>query len=49
MLSAAQNDSQFKEINVTDESQVENRPVPMQEAEIRRQIVSLVRDFICCT
>ena len=34
MLSAEQNDNQYEEINVTDESQTENRPVFMQEAEI---------------
>ena len=35
MLSAVQNDSQSEEINVIDESQAENRSVPVQEAEIR--------------
>ena len=35
VLSAGQNDSQSEEINVIDESQAENRPVPVQEAEIR--------------
>ena len=34
MLSAEQNDGQFEEIDVTDESQAENRPVFVQEAEI---------------
>ena len=34
MLSAERNDSQSEEINVTDESQAENRPVFVQEAEI---------------
>ena len=34
MLSAEQNDSQYEEINVIDESQAENRPVFVQEAEI---------------
>ena len=34
MLFAEQNDSQSEEISVI-ESQVENRPVPVQEAEIR--------------
>ena len=34
MLSAEQHDSQSEEINVIDDSQVENRPVPVQEAEI---------------
>ena len=34
-LSAEQNDSQSEEINVIDESHAENRPVPVQEAEIR--------------
>ena len=33
MLSAEQNDSQSEEINVIDESQAENRPVFVQEAE----------------
>ena len=31
VLSAEQNDSQSEEINVIDESQAENRPVPVQE------------------
>ena len=31
--SAAQNDSQSKNINVIDKSQLESRPVPVQEAE----------------
>ena len=35
VLSAVQNDSQSEEINVIDESQAENRSVPVQEAEIR--------------
>ena len=39
MLSAEQNDSQPEEINVIDESQAEDRPVPVQEAEIRWKIV----------
>ena len=34
MLSAKQNDSQSEEIKVIDESQAENRPVFVQEAEI---------------
>ena len=34
VLSAEQNDSQSEEINVIEEPQAENRPVPMQEAEI---------------
>ena len=34
MLSAEQCDSQSEEINVIDESQAENRPVFVQEAEI---------------
>ena len=34
MLSAEQKDSQSEEINVIDESQAENRPVSVQEAEI---------------
>ena len=34
MLSAEQNDSQSEEINVIDESQAENRPMFVQEAEI---------------
>ena len=33
--STEQNNSQSEEINVLDESQVENRSVPVQEAEIR--------------
>ena len=35
VLSAEQNDSQSEEINVIDESQAENRSVPVQEAEVR--------------
>ena len=34
VLSAEQNDRQSEEINVIDESQAENRPMPVQEAEI---------------
>ena len=50
MLSAEQNDSQSEEINVMDESQAENRPVPVpvQEAEIRWKKVSLVGSYSCC-
>ena len=46
MLSAEQSDSQSEEINVIEESQEENRPVPVQEAEIRWKKVSLV-DRLC--
>ena len=35
VLSVEQCGSQSEEINVIDESQAENRPVPVQEAEIR--------------
>ena len=35
MLPAEQNDIQSEEINVMDEFKAENRPVPVQEAEIR--------------
>ena len=35
MLSAEQSNSQSEDINIIDESQAENRPVPVQEAEIR--------------
>ena len=35
MLSAEQNDSNSEENNVIDEFNAENRPVPVQEAEIR--------------
>ena len=35
VLSAEQKDSQPEEINVLDESQAKNKPVPVQEAEIR--------------
>ena len=34
VLSAEQNDSQSEEVNVIDESQVENRPVPVHKAEM---------------
>ena len=43
MLSAEQNDSQSEEINVIDESQAENRPLPVQEAERRYQITSVTK------
>ena len=46
MLSAEQSDSQSEEINVIEESQEENRPVPVQEVEIRWKKVSLV-DRLC--
>ena len=48
VLSAEQNDSQSEEINVIDESQAENRPVPLQEAEMRWKKVSLVGRYFCC-
>ena len=44
VLSAEQNDGQSEEIDVILESQAENRPVPVQLAEIRWKKVSLV----CC-
>ena len=49
MLSAEQNDSQSKEINVIDESQTENRPVPVQEAEIRwkQSVFGLLLCLLC--
>ena len=43
-----QNDSQSEEINVIDESEAENRSVPLQEAEIRGKKVSLVGHYVCC-
>ena len=42
MLSAEQNGSQSEDIKVIDESQAENRPVPVQEAEIRWKKVSVM-------
>ena len=48
VLSAEQNDSESEEINVIDESQAENRPVPVQEVEIRWKKVSLVSRYVCC-
>ena len=48
MLSVEQNDSQSEKINVIDESQAENRPLPVQEAEIRWKKVSLVGRYVCC-
>ena len=48
VLSAEHNDSQSEEINVIDETQAENRPVPVQEAEIRWKNVSLVGRYVCC-
>ena len=48
VLSAEQNDSQSEEINVINESQAENRPAPVKEAEIRWKKVSLVGRYVCC-
>ena len=48
VLPAEQNDSQSEEINVIDESLAENRPVPVQEAEIRWKEVCLVGRYVCC-
>ena len=48
VLSAEQNDSQSEEINVIDESQAKNKPVPVQEAELRFKRVYLVSHFVCC-
>ena len=45
MLSAEKNDSQSEEINVVDESQAENRFVPVQEAEITTVIKTNSRQF----
>ena len=46
MLSAIQNNSQSEEINVVDECQAENRPVPVQKTEIRWKKVSLVGRYV---
>ena len=48
VLSAEQNNSQSEEINVIDESQADNRPVPVREAEIRWKRGSLVGRYVCC-
>ena len=48
VLSTEQNDSQFEEINVIDESQAENRPIPVQEAELRWKKVFWVGCYVCC-
>ena len=48
VLSVEQNDSQSEEINVIEESQAENRPVPAQGSEIRWKKVSLVDRYVCC-
>ena len=42
VLSAEQNNSQSEETNIIDKSWAKNRPVPVQEAEIRWKKVSLV-------
>ena len=47
-ISAEQNDSQSEEINVMDQTQVENRPVPVKEAEIRWKKVSSVGHYVPC-
>lgn len=43
VISAEQNDSQSERINAIGESQVEKRPVSMEEAEIIRQITSATK------
>ena len=44
MLSAEHNDGQSEEINVIDETQAENGPVPVQEAEVRcKQVLKIVK------
>ena len=48
VLSAEQNNNQSEEINAIDESQAENRPVPVQEAKIRWKKGSLVGRYVCC-
>ena len=48
VLSAEQNDSKSEEIIVVDKSQVENRPMLVQDAEIRWKKVSLVGRYVCC-
>ena len=48
LLSAEQNASQSKEINVIDKSQAENRPVCLREAEMRWKKVTLVSRYVCC-
>ena len=50
VLLAEQNDSQSEEINIIDDSQEENRPVPeaMQEVEIRWKKVSLIGHYVFC-
>ena len=48
VLSADENHSQSEETNVIDESQSEDRPVPVQEAEKRWKKVSLVGRYVCC-
>ena len=47
VLSAEQDDSQAEEINVIDEPQAENRPLPVQEAEIRWKKFSWVSRYVC--
>ena len=49
VISEEQNNSQSEEITVIQESQAENRPVPVQEAEIRwKKKVFLVGRYVCC-
>ena len=45
--STEQNDSQSEQINVMDESQAKNMPVPVREAEITWRKVSLVGRYVC--
>ena len=45
MLSAEQKDNQSEEINVIDESQAENRPMPEQEAEKKKKKSFFGRPF----
>ena len=48
VLSAEQDDSHSEQTNVIDESQAENSPVPVQEAEMRWKKVSLAGRYFCC-
>ena len=51
VISAEQNDSQSEEINIIDESQAENRPVPVQELKLKYdgKKIPWSGRYVCCT
>ena len=47
VLSAEQNDSQSEEVSIIDESQTENRPVPVQQAEMEKSFLGRPLCLLC--